>query len=151
MRESADTDHLLLLKGRRISDQFVRRRLLTYGDLAQVDAVSPHRLRHTLATILVNRGMSIVSLQKFLGHRYLNNTLIYAQIHDHTLEQQFSSAMASIEATPIPDWPQQLTDSFDTVDTMSIEAESIDIIPPVSTDSLEIDMCPEHEPIITDS
>ena len=88
--------------------------------------------------------MSIVSLQKFLGHRYLNNTLIYAQIHDHTLEQQFSSAMASIEATPVPDWPQQLTDSFDTVDTMSIDTASIDMIPPVNTESLDTGLSSKH-------
>ena len=145
IRDSADTDHLLLLNGRCISDQFVRRRLLVFGELAQVDAVSPHRLRHTLATILVNRGMSIVSLQKFLGHRNLNNTLIYAQIHDHTLEQQFSSAMASIEATPIPDWPQQLTDSFDTVDTMSIDTAPIDIAPTVNTESLDTGLSSKYD------
>lgn len=149
IRDSAATDHLLLLNGRPFSNHFVRRRLLAYGEHAHVDALSPHRLRHTLATILVNRGMPITSLQKFLGHQSLHNTLVYAQIHDHTLERQFSSAMASIEATPVPDWPQQLTDSFDThdhsFDTMSIGTASIDMIPSVNVEPLDSDLCPKSD------
>jgi len=73
--------------------------------------MTPHRLRHTLATLLINQGMPIVSLQKFLGHQDINKTLIYARVHDETVKTQFASAMDTIETVLIPDWPTQ----FDTI------------------------------------
>ena len=42
--------------------------------------VSPHVLRHSLATDLLKRGVDIAFVSKFLGHRNLNNTLIYTHI-----------------------------------------------------------------------
>ena len=105
IREPAPTDHLLIFKQAPLTDQLVANRLRTWGTLAKIERLTPHRLRHTLATFLLNRGMPIVSLQKFLGHQDINNTLIYAHIHNHTLQQQFATAMASIEAISVPDWP----------------------------------------------
>lgn len=68
--------------------------------------MSPHRLRHTLATLLINEGMPIVSLQKFLGHQDINQTLIYARVHNGTIRQQFAAAMKQVEtiakAEPAP-------------------------------------------------
>ena len=105
IRETAPSDHLLIFKHAPLTQQLVAYRLRQWGILAKIAPLTPHRLRHTLATLLLNRGMPIVSLQKFLGHQNINNTLIYAHVHNHTLEQQFSAAMASIEAITIPDWP----------------------------------------------
>ena len=59
--------------------------------------VSPHRLRHTLATRLVNAGMEITSIQKLLGHEKLTTTMIYAQVHNATVEQHFHRAMACLD------------------------------------------------------
>ncbi len=42
--------------------------------------VSPHIFRHSLATDLLRRGVDIAFVSKFLGHRSLNNTMIYAHI-----------------------------------------------------------------------
>lgn len=41
--------------------------------------VYPHLLRHSVAQILLDRGMSLEQLQKFLGHRDLKTTQIYAE------------------------------------------------------------------------
>jgi integrase/recombinase XerD len=49
--------------------------------------MAPHRLRHTLATMLINQGMPIVSLQKFLGHQDINKTMIYDRVHDETVKE----------------------------------------------------------------
>jgi hypothetical protein len=67
--------------------------------------MTPHRLRHTLATFLINQGMPITSLQKFLGHQDINKTLIYARVYDETVREQFASAMADIEGIAVADWP----------------------------------------------
>jgi len=53
-------------------------RLGRYGDLCDVH-VSPHRLRHTFASQMLAAGMSIVSLQRYMGHDNLNTTMIYAE------------------------------------------------------------------------
>lgn len=42
--------------------------------------VTPHVFRHSLATDLLRRGVDISFVSKFLGHRSLNNTMIYAHI-----------------------------------------------------------------------
>jgi hypothetical protein len=56
--------------------------------------------------------MPITSLQKFLGHQDINKTLIYARVHNETVQQQFSAAMGAIEMIPVSDWPTQLADIF---------------------------------------
>lgn len=61
-------------------------------------ALSPDKLRHTLATRLLNQGMPIHSLQKLLSHKHLNNTLIYARLYDRTLYRQFQEATARLES-----------------------------------------------------
>jgi integrase len=63
-------------------------------------------LRHTFATRLINRGLSIQSLRKLMGHRSINTTLIYAQLYDETLHAQFRDAMSQLESIAVEDWPQ---------------------------------------------
>jgi site-specific recombinase XerD len=106
VRQSAATDHLLMVHGRPALYGLVRGRLLKFGKQANISDISLHRLRHTLATFLINEGMPIVSLQKFLGHKDINETLVYAKVHNATVREQFASAMKQIEAiaktAPVP-------------------------------------------------
>jgi len=97
VRGTAQTDHLLIFRQQDIKPELVQGRLRRYGEAVGV-AVSPHRLRHTLATRLVNVGMDIVSIQRLLGHEKLNTTMIYAHVHDTTVERDFRQAMARLEA-----------------------------------------------------
>jgi integrase/recombinase XerC len=78
------------------------------GQAAGQITVSPHRLRHTLATRLLNAGMEITRIQKLLGHDNLNTTMIYAQVLDKTLETDYRVAMSKIEAqqTPLSSTPE---------------------------------------------
>ena len=59
--------------------------------------VYPHRLRHTCGTQLLNAGCRVTSIQKFLGHKRLNSTMIYARVHDHTVAEDYYVAMDRIE------------------------------------------------------
>jgi site-specific recombinase XerD len=97
VRGMAQTDHLLTFRQRSIKAELVQARLKRYGAAVGV-SVSPHRLRHTLATRLLNAGMDIVSIQHLLGHEKLDTTMIYAHVHDPTVEQDFRQAMARLEA-----------------------------------------------------
>jgi integrase/recombinase XerD len=105
VREVAPCDHLLTYRGTYVKASLISARLRRLGKPAGVEPVSPHRLRHTLATLLVNQGMPITSLQKFLGHQDINTTLIYARVFDETVRQQFTAAMAQVESIIVPDWP----------------------------------------------
>ena len=125
IREPAETDHLLIYKGAALKNHLVPDRLRRFGQKAHIEPMSPHRLRHTLATFLINQGMPIVSLQKFLGHQDINKTLIYARVYDETVKNQFASAMHSIETVPVPDWPTQFASILNSPIYGSITSDSV--------------------------
>ena len=52
--------------------------------------VSPHILRHSFATSLLNHGMNVRTLQILLGHESLSTTMIYTHVTDLTLSSVFS-------------------------------------------------------------
>ena len=74
----------------------VHRRLKACGKRTGVP-VTAHRLRHTYATQLVNAGCKVTSIQRLLGHKRLNSTMIYTRVHDHTVAEDFYHAMSIIE------------------------------------------------------
>ena len=106
VREPASTDHLLIYRLAPVKQHLIPDRLRTFGHKAGLKGITPHRLRHTLATFLINHGMPITSLQKFLGHQDINKTMIYARVHNKTVKEQFSSAMSQIEAVPLSEWSE---------------------------------------------
>ena len=59
--------------------------------------ISPHRLRHTLATMAINRGMPLESIAALLGHRSLSMTMIYARIGNRTVQQEYSQVSKHLE------------------------------------------------------
>ncbi len=58
---------------------------------------TPHTLRHTFATELLNAGMRLECLQVLLGHRNIEETRRYARLTDKTREEEYFKAMAIIE------------------------------------------------------
>jgi len=58
---------------------------------------SPHTLRHTFATELLNAGMRLECLQVLLGHHSIEETRRYARLTDKTREEEYFKAMARIE------------------------------------------------------
>lgn len=59
--------------------------------------VPPHRLRHTLATLAVNRGMPLESIAALLGHRSLSMTMVYARIGNRVVQQEYSQVSQHLE------------------------------------------------------
>jgi len=70
----------------------IRARIQVAGEAVGAK-VYPHRLRHTCATQLLNAGCRITSIQRFLGHKKLNTTMIYAKARDQTVADDYYAAM----------------------------------------------------------
>jgi integrase/recombinase XerC len=65
-------------KGNRLYDKYVYNIVTSYlGMVTTVEKKSPHILRHTFATHLLNRGADLNSIKELLGHANLSATQIY--------------------------------------------------------------------------
>jgi len=56
--------------------------------------VYPHLLRHSVATTLLERGMPIDQIQKFLGHSKLETTQVYAESTTEMIKESYWRALA---------------------------------------------------------
>jgi integrase/recombinase XerD len=56
--------------------------------------VYPHLLRHSVAQTLLNRGMPLEQIQKFLGHANLETTQIYAESSTESIKESYQRALA---------------------------------------------------------
>ena len=63
----------------------VRKTLLKAG--LDADSISPHKLRHTAATLMLQNGVDVRTLQEILGHESLNTTQIYTHIANAELKK----------------------------------------------------------------
>src|SRR6266571_5883968 len=79
--------HLFRSQINRLMDQYLAAAGLTKHD-------SPHCLRHTFATHLLNAGVSLEVLKELMGHHSMQLTLRYAQLYDTTKKHQDEQAMA---------------------------------------------------------
>jgi site-specific recombinase XerD len=100
------SDLLFIDRGRRIPPSRVDQAVLKVARAAGIGHVSPHQLRHTLATQAINRGMSLEAIAALLGHRSLRMTLVYARIADRTVADEYFKVSEKVEA--LYDQPKQL-------------------------------------------
>lgn len=110
-RTGAPADFLFTHHGKRLSQNAVREELNRAAHSAGLGHITPHQLRHTYATALINAGVSLQALMALLGHVSTQMSLRYAHLFDHTVRIEYERALdlAKSHIGPLPVSAPQLT------------------------------------------
>lgn len=84
----------LLFNSNNLSKTTIRRRFtITLTNHIGIYNCNPHKLRHTIATILLNNGVSIVTIATLLGHKSIKTTQLYTNLSLSTLQATYKAAL----------------------------------------------------------
>ena len=104
-RHGQPADFLFVERGRRLSAYRLRHGLDVAAAAAGLRGrdnaalrVTPHQLRHTYATTLVNSGMSLQALMALMGHVSAEMSLRYASLASPTVRAAYEAAMSKVHA-----------------------------------------------------
>lgn len=116
-RTGKPVEFLLTHQGRRVSVDTLRDELARVAGHAGVATATPHQLRHTYATALVNSGVSLQALMALLGHVSAEMSLRYGRLFDATVRADYEKALGLAKSRLGPVLPERsplpLTDITD--------------------------------------
>jgi integrase len=94
-RTGRPTEFLLTHHGQRVSVNLLRDVLTRACQDAGLPHTTPHQLRHTYATALVNAGVSLQALMALLGHVSAEMSLRYGRLFDATVRGEYERALTA--------------------------------------------------------
>lgn len=97
LRPRVSSEHVFLsyqLKG--LSTTAIHKRLMHYRQLAGLQ-LTCHQFRHSFANDLLNADMPVTSIQKLMGHQWLETTQVYVMANDRQVKDDYFAASRKIE------------------------------------------------------
>jgi site-specific recombinase XerD len=79
-----------------LSTTAIHDRLILYRQQSGT-TLTAHRLRHSFANDLLNVDVPVTSIQKLLGHRWLESTQTYVRANDRQVQDDYFTASSKIE------------------------------------------------------
>jgi site-specific recombinase XerD len=99
-RTGADDPLFVNKNGGRLSSRSVRRKVAKYLVEANLDPdISPHTIRHSFATHLLDNGADLRAVQELLGHQSLSSTQVYTHLTSGRLRDGYDKAHPRAEAS----------------------------------------------------
>ena len=94
LEKRGKSTYLFLNKnGERLSDRYVRKIIDDVVRKCELDYhISPHTLRHTFATDMINNGADLMTVKELLGHSSVNTTGIYTHVSSERLKKVYEFA-----------------------------------------------------------
>ncbi len=110
-RTGKPAQFLFMYYGRRLSQNTLRKELNRASEEAGIGHVTPHQLRHTFATSMVNSGVSLQVLMALLGHRSSEMSLRYGRLFDTTVRAEYERAINLLKTKvgPVPNNREHIT------------------------------------------
>ncbi|MEP6741516.1 MAG: site-specific tyrosine recombinase XerD [bacterium] len=98
--------NLFLSRGKPLTRQFAWATIKQYAESIGISHVSPHTLRHSFATHLLQHGADSRSVQALLGHSDISTTQIYTHITDQHLRAAYDNHHPRAHAVAITNKPK---------------------------------------------